>query len=153
MRNPKKERAWSEALKSLVEGLEAAQDASGERLRQAVNAWSEEVKNDAIAYLGRPTWLLSKSIVDKVKSYDESGKIWAMAGFRFDDNDKRSPGYYGQFQEAGWRPAPYIQRTPDHFLRRAKADHMNDLHKRLEDALRGTLAELEKVVKANKGRT
>ena len=60
------------------------------------------------------------------------------AGFKFTEKDnKRSPGYYGQFHEAGWRPGNYRPSAPKKFLRQAKLKNLPELEKESEKALTG----------------
>ena len=130
------------AFESVVEGMEAGRAAAAPKLRGAVEKWSKDTAEDATAILSRPRWLLSKNITSKVKEYQKSGKraakIWAMAGFKFTEKDnKRSPGYYGQFHEAGWRPGNYRPSAPKKFLRQAKLKNLPELEKESEKALTG----------------
>lgn len=119
----------------MADGLEAAGDLAGPKIKEAVDNWAENVRRDALQNLNRPRWLLSSSIVDKVKEYDKSGKVWAMAGFRFTSNDPRTPGKYGQFHEAGWLPNGKKQKSPERFLKQAKQANEAQLRRDLNDAL------------------
>ncbi|MBQ9873981.1 MAG: hypothetical protein IJM30_05925, partial [Thermoguttaceae bacterium] len=60
----------------------------------------------------------------------------AMAGFRFREKDnKRDPGYYGKYYEAGWAPNGRKVTVPDHFLRKAKKKNKPRLERELDEAM------------------
>lgn len=108
------------AIEGIVAGLKRARSESGPKIEKIVVEWAQKVEDDARLELQRPAWKLSSNIDSKVKAYD-SKKIWAMAGFKFQEKgNKRDPGYYGQFHEAGWAPIGHKVTAPDHFLRKAK---------------------------------
>lgn len=126
-----------DAFQCIVEGLEASRKKAAPKLKKALQQWAENTAEDATAGLRRPTWLLSKSIEPKLKEYQNNGKIWAIAGFKFSSKeDKRTPGYYGQFHEAGWAPHNRKPTAPDHFLKKAKEANTPKLQKETEQALK-----------------
>lgn len=62
-----------------------------------------------------------------------------MTEFRFKSKiDKRDPGYYGRFHEAGFAPDREKVKVPDHFLRNAEKNNRPTL----ENELRETLADV-----------
>lgn len=114
-----------------------------DRVYELVEKWIERVAADARANLARPKWLLTKHITPKIKKYQSGQKIWAAAGFRFRvKNDKRDPGYYGQFHEAGWRPGGKRVSVKKKFIKRAKKKNLPQLHQDLRDLV-------ESIVKAH----
>ncbi len=139
------------SLEALIEGLNAARDDAVPKLEEALGRWVANVERDAKANLNRPHWLLQKNISGKVKAYRQNHKIWAMVGFRFRiKNNRRDPGYYGQFHEAGWRPGGYKTTAPDHFLREAKKKNRARLEKELQDALADVMAQTIRIMAARK---
>ncbi len=141
------------AMEGIVEGLKKARSESGPKIEKIVSEWAQRVEKDARVELKRPLWKLSSNIDSKVKSY-ESKKIWAMAGFKFQEKgNKRDPGYYGQFHEAGWAPTGHKVTVPDHFLRKAKQKNQpwlkTEVERVLPDIMERVRQELVKA-KANK---
>lgn len=133
-----------DAFKAIVDGLEETRHAAAPLLREALDKWAQNVAADAIDLLNEPHWLLSRNITSKVKEYAEGGKIWAMAGFKFSksEEDKRIPGYYGQFHESGWLPNRRKPTARPRFLRDAKRKHDPTLKEETEKALAGFNEEL-----------
>lgn len=124
------------SLETLIESLNAAKDEAAPELEKAVERWVVAVERDAKAKLNRPRWLLQHNISSKVKAYRQNHKVWAMTGFRFKEKlNKRDPGFYGQYHEAGWAPDRKVVKVPDHFLREAKAKNRERLEKEIQDAL------------------
>ena len=138
---------WITSLETLIQGLEAAKDAAAPELRAALDEWVQATEEDARQILGRPSWLLTRSITSKVKDYQQGRKIWAMAGFRFRSKEPRDPGMYGRFHEAGWAPVGHKVTAPDHFLRQAKAKNLMQLDKRCRAALQNVMALVSEISK------
>lgn len=135
------------SLESLIEGLNAAKDAAVPKLEEALQRWVKNVERDAKAKLKRPRWLLQKSITDKVITYEQNKKVWAMVGFRFQERrSKRDPGYYGQFHEAGWAPDRVVK-VPHHFLKDAKKENKADLEKELQKALADVIERVNEITR------
>lgn len=135
----------------IVEGLKKARKESAPKIEKAVVDWTARVETDARAGLARPHWLLTKHISSKVKNYDDK-KIWAMAGFKFNEkNNKRDPGYYGQFHEAGWAPTGHKVTAPDHFLRKAKQANKGQLEKDVEKILPGIMERVKEEIQKHRG--
>lgn len=104
-----------------IKRLKTIQKTVEPKLERVLEKWVVDTEKDAIRILNRPNWILPKSISSKVKDYTQNHKLFAMVGFRFRErNNKRDPGYYGQFHEAGWAPIGHKVTAPDHFLRKAK---------------------------------
>ena len=128
--------AFITSIEGLIAGLEEARDKAAPAAHDAVVKWAENTARDARMILSRPSWLLPSSIESKVVDYKKDRKIWAMAAFRFrEKNNKRDPGFYGQYHEAGWAPDRKVVKVPDHFLRQAKKKNMPTLLKELDEAL------------------
>lgn len=128
------------AYQSIVDGMNAAKADAVPKLHKVLKDWAQNTAKDAERTLNRPTWLLSRNIASKVKEYADGAKIWAMAGFKFSKkDDKRTPGYYGQFHEAGWLPNNRKPKAPAHFLRTAKQKNMATLKTESEKALNGII--------------
>ena len=124
------------SLEILIEQLQAARDEAAPELEKAVERWVVAVERDAKANLNRPHWFLQQNISSKVKAFQQNRKIWAMAGFRFKEKqNKRDPGFYGQYHEAGWAPDRKVVKVPDHFLRKAKEKNRPTLEKELQTTL------------------
>ena len=139
------------SLEAMIEGLEAAKDAATPELAKAVERWIVAVERDAKAKLNRPHWLLQKNISSKIKEYKQNRKIWAMAGFRFrKKSNKRDPGFYGKYHEAGWAPDRRVVKVPDHFLREAKKKNRAQLEKEVHDALIDVAKITERIFEARK---
>lgn len=139
------------SLESLIEGLNAAKDEAAPKLEEALERWVANVERDAKTKLNRPRWLLQQNISSKVKAYRQNHKVWAMVGFRFRiKNNRRDPGYYGQFHEAGWAPDRKVVKVPDHFLREAKKQNRARLEKELQDALADVMAQTLRIMAARK---
>lgn len=137
------------SLEAMIEGLEYAKDAAAPELAKAVERWVVAVERDAKANLNRPRWLLQKNISSKVKDYRQNHKVWAMTGFRFKvKSDKRDPGYYGKYHEAGWAPDRKKINVPDHFLREAKKKNRAQLEKEVHDALADVVRISERIIEA-----
>lgn len=124
-------------IEAIATGLERAKKETGPKLNKAINKFINAVEKDAKVNLARPHWLLQQSITRKVVDYN-NGKIWAMAGFRFQSKNPRSPGNYGQYHEAGWAPDRKIIKVPHHFLRRAKQSHIDELRADVDAVLQYT---------------
>lgn len=123
-------------LESAILGLKEAKKEIAPKAKEAVKRWATATSEDAVRILGRPKWQLSKSIVSKTKDYREGTVFWAMAGFRFrEKNNKRDPGYYGKYYEAGWAPNGRKVTVPDHFLRKAKKKNKPRLERELDEAM------------------
>ena len=135
-------------LEKIIEGLEAAEKASGPELRKAVDKWIVAVEKDAKINLNRPRWLLQENITNKVVDYAKNHKIWAMTGFRFQTKNPRDPGQYGQYHEAGWAPDRKTVKVPDHFLKKAKQKHRDDLQADIDAALGRVAKVFEDTVKS-----
>lgn len=130
--------------------MKKAQSEAGPKIEKIVVKWAEKVEVDARAGLSRPEWLLSKSISSKVKNYDNK-KIWAMAGFKFQEKDnKRDPGYYGQYHEAGWAPPGHKVTAPDHFLRKAKQKNLSFLNQGVKRVLPDIMERVKEELAKNK---
>ncbi len=139
------------AMEGIVEGLKKARSESGPKIEKIVSEWLQRVEKDARVVLARPKWLLPKNISSKVKNYDDK-KIWAMAGFKFREKEnKRDPGYYGQFHEAGWAPPGHKVTAPDHFLRKAKIKNMPQLERETQNVLSDIMERVKEEM--NKKRT
>ena len=137
------------SLETLVESLNAAKDQAAPELEKAVERFIGAVERDARANLNRPRWLLQKNISSKVKEYKQNRKVWAMTGFRFKEkSNKRDPGYYGKFHEAGWAPDRKVVKVPDHFLREAKKKNRAQLEKEVHDALADVVRISERIIEA-----
>ena len=120
------------ALENIAEDLKLTEPAVFKAVHDALDQWTALTAVAAIQRLGRPHWLLSKSIANKVIDYVKDHKVHAMYGFRFRAGRKLNvkartrgvylpdPGYYGQYFEGGKRRGGVPYRTPDHFLRDAK---------------------------------
>ena len=135
------------SLQILIEELQQAKDAATPKLEDALTKWITAVEQDARLILARPHWLLTKNITSKVKSYQQNHKVWAMAGFRFQEkSNPRDPGYYGQFHEAGWAPDRKIVRVPKKFLKRAKVLNQTQLKYDLEAALEDVFEKIQRVM-------
>ena len=138
------------SLEALIEGLNAAKDEAVPKLEEVLERWVVNVERDAKTKLNRPYWLRQQNISGKVTAYRQNHKIWAMVGFRFRvKNNKRDPGYYGQFHEAGWAPDRKVK-VPDHFLRDAKKQNRAHLEKELQDALADVMAQTLRIMAARK---
>lgn len=121
-------------LEDFIAALQAARDEAAPLVEEALERWVTSVESSAKTNLNRPHWLLQENISHKVKAYQRNKKIWAMVGFRFKEKqNKRDPGYYGQFHEAGWAPDRQVT-VPHHFLRRAKKQHQAQLEKEIQAA-------------------
>ena len=128
------------SLETLVESLNAAKDQAAPELEKSVERFIGAVERDARANLNRPRWLLQKNISSKVKAYRRNHKVWAMTGFRFKEKkNRRDPGFYGQYHEAGWAPDRKVVKVPDHFLRKGKIKNRAQLEKDLQAALSDVL--------------
>lgn len=124
------------SLETLIESLQAARDEAAPALEKALEQWVVNVERDSKANLNRPHWFLQQNISSKVKAFQKNRKIWAMTGFRFQEKDnKRDPGYYGRFHEAGWAPDRKVVKVPHHFLRNAKKQNQASLEKEIQEAL------------------
>lgn len=139
-----------EAFIALREGLEEAKKAANPSLALALEKWGRDVKTLSKQNLARPSWLLTSSIVDKVKNYDKNSKVWAMVGFNKTDSNPRSPGIYGRYHEAGWAPDRKTINVPDHFLRRAKLARGAKLKQDVNEALKDVVKAFEDTVKGFK---
>lgn len=139
------------SLEALIEGLNAAKDEAAPKLEEALERWAENVERDAKTKLNRPHWLLQQNISSKVKAYKQNRKVWAMVGFRFREKlDKRDPGYYGQFHEAGWAPDRKVVKVPDHFLRNAKKQNRARLEEELQIALANVMKQVRLIMEARR---
>lgn len=139
------------SLEAMIEGLEAAKDAAAPELAKAVERWVVAVERDAKTNLNRPHWLLQKNISSKIKEYKQNRKVWAMAGFRFQEkSNKRDPGFYGKYHEAGWAPDRRVVKVPDHFLRAAKKKNRAQLEKEIHDALADVVRITDQIFDARK---
>lgn len=127
------------ALENIAGDLEGINEMASTAIHNALEEWSARVALTAIMKLGRPHWLLSQEIVNKVADYIEHRKIVAMVGFRFRSGQAvgvkhgttdvylPDPGYYGQYHEGGMRKNGVPYRHPARFLRDAKASNMGIL--------------------------
>lgn len=139
------------SLEALIEGLNAARDDAVPKLEEALERWVANVERDAKSTLNRPHWLLQRNITNKVKAYRQNHKVWAMTGFRFRrKDDKRDPGYYGQFHEAGWAPDRKVVKVPRHFLKEAKKKNKAQLEKEIQDALADVMEQVRQIMAARR---
>lgn len=127
------------ALENIADDLEGINDVAMVAIHRALEEWSARVAIVAIMKLGRPHWLLSQSIANKVVDYIENKKVCAMVGFRFRSGQAvgvkhgttgkyfPDPGYYGQYHEGGKRKGGTPYRHPARFLRDAKVASMGIL--------------------------
>lgn len=136
-----------EVYLALITALNDAKVKANPELYKAVEKWANYVKARGKLNLNRPSWLLTHSIVDKVVDYQKSGKIWAIAGFEKTSGDKRSPGTYGQYHEAGWAPDRRVVKVPSRFLRRAKQESEPELKKDVDEALKDVVKIIEQTIK------
>lgn len=124
------------SLETLIEQLQAARDEAAPKLEETLEKWILAVARDAKANLNRPRWFLQQNISSKVKAFQKNRKVWAMTGFRSrNKTDKRDPGYYGRFHEAGWEPDRKVVKVPRHFLKNAKKQNLPTLEKELQATL------------------
>ncbi len=127
----------TDAFRSIVEGLGEARQEINPGLKKTLEKWAKNTADDAGRLLDRPGWLLSQNITSKTQELGQGEKLWAMAGFRFSkSDDKRSPGYYGQFHEAGWLPNQRKPTARPHFLRDAKKKNMPQLEQETNNILK-----------------
>lgn len=133
-------------MEKIATALEEAKKTAGDQLNGVVSKWVKNVERDAKTLLARPSWLLQESITNKVKDYGE-GKVWAMAGFRFQSKHPRDPGYYGKYHEAGWAPDRKQIKVPDHFLRRAKKQNDAQLQADIKAALEIAMRKFGSIVR------
>ena len=139
------------SLEALIEGLNAAKEEAAPKLEAALERWVVAVERDAKTKLNRPHWLLQQNISNKVKAYRQNHKVWAMVGFRFrEKNNKRDPGYYGQFHEAGWAPDRKVVKVSPHFLREAKKQNKAQLEKELQAALADVMEQTRRIMAAKR---
>lgn len=127
------------ALENIADDLAGLESVVATAVHEALDEWTARVAIVAVMKLGKPHWLLSQSIVNKVVDYVENHKIYAMTGFRFRSGRKFSikhgtrnvyfpdPGYYGQYHEGGKRRGGTPYRHPARFLRDAKMSSMSIL--------------------------
>lgn len=134
-------------FRELIDAIEAAKKDAKPELVAAVDKWAKSVAREATNYLARPSWLLSRSIIDKVVVYEKTAKIWAIAGFQKTTGGKNTPGSYGQYHEAGWAPDRRRPSSPDHFLRRAKREQAPELRRDVDEALKNVLEVFRRTVK------
>lgn len=137
---------FTTALQCLIEGLDKARNSAAPIMQNAVDKYAEAVETDAKNILNRPHWLLQRNISSKVKAYTKHHKIWAMVGFRFQNQNKRDPGYYGQFHEAGWANDRKLIKVPHHFLRQAKSRNKPKLDEDIQAALSDVMTQVYEII-------
>ena len=135
------------AFAALIGALEEAKKDADPEIAEAVERWARDVRSLSRAYLARPSWLLTPSIVDKVVDYSKAGKIWGMVGFKKTTGGVDTPGSYGQYHEAGWAPDRRRPSSPDHFLKRAKIERAAKLRTDVEQALKEVVKIIENSIK------
>ncbi len=91
-------------FEAIFDALDEMRDSSTDEFRNAVDAAVEKIRDDALANLDRPNWLLSKYLKTKVRTYGDGRYLFGMAGVSRPSKEKnpRDPGYYGYFHEYGY---------------------------------------------------
>lgn len=155
---------FTEAIKAVEEWAEEVHRTRKERLEPVLDRFVDDAKSDAIRFLNRPNWLLSRAIESKRRNYDDGRKIFGMTGFAVlqdGGNPKRNPGEYGRYHESGYvqtlkKPKPHLVKrgrlTSDekkqirtvalHFLKRAEMTNQPKLVEEIEKINEKIAAEL-----------
>lgn len=145
---------YTEAIKAVEEWAEAVQATRKARLEPVLDEFVEDARRDAVRFLNRPNWLLSRAIGAKRKNYDDGRKMFGMTGFvvlQDGGNPYRNPGEYGRYHESGFveelkKPKPQLVKrgrlTSDekkqvrtvalHFLKRAEMKNQPKLIEKIE---------------------
>lgn len=155
---------FTEKIKAVEEWAEAIHAMRRGRLEPIVNRFVESSQRDAVRFLNRPKWLLSRAIGGKTKTYQDGRKLFGMAGFeelRDGGQPRRNPGYYGKYHESGYvqplkKAKPHLVKkgrlTSDekkqvrtvalHFLKRAEMANQPELIAAVEQVNADVVAEL-----------
>lgn len=114
--------------------FKAVHEAATPQVEQAMERYAERTKRDAITGLNRPSWLLSRVITSKIKTYKDGQIFWNVVGPKKETRELNDPGVYWKYHEFGWRPDGRAPSVTPRFLRTAKERNRTQLVKDVRKA-------------------
>ena len=80
---------FTELMESVAEWMNVVRDKRRTAFDDVFEKWTVDTIRDAVNYLNRPNWLLSRSIGGKYKKYSDDRKLFALTGFVADRTPSR----------------------------------------------------------------
>ena len=141
-------------LAGLHHGLKRIRDELPERYKEALEKVAGDIRRDAVSALSKPSWLLSKYLERKVKTYKDGRFLFGVVQPKGPRSaPKNTPAFYAWYQEHGYHvsltqvkrvtksrlvygknrkkrggvPTGYRRQEGHHFLKTAFEQHKKDL--------------------------
>lgn len=80
---------FTELMEGVAEWLRVVRERRRTAFDDVFKKWSADTERDAVRYLNRPNWALSKAIDGKFKKYSDDRKLFVMVGFVRDKTPSR----------------------------------------------------------------